>query len=270
MNSLRCAQCSLLNFTVSDVCKRCGAPLNPAPEGEGAFQQQGGFENYSDQTAYNATASGYFGQNQNYYGGLTAARPPQRKGKSTLTVLLALLALVALLGIPVYLKNRSDARFANLQWREYNSDDSSYTVLMPGAPKVENEQMNTPAGPVKMNGARVDIDKDAIFGVMYFEYPTVAPNVPVDMLFDKGLESMTSRTDVTVLSRKNITLNGNPGVEVEIKPPASANRDHDKGVLRLYWVAPRLYIVLTGGPDSTEASTARTKFLDSFKLNRNR
>ena len=73
------------------------------------------------------------------------------------------------------------------------------------------------------------------FAMGTVDFGPIASDMPVDKLFDKAIESLASRTQVTVLSRKNITLNGHPGFEVEVKPPASAGKDGDKGVFRFYW-----------------------------------
>ncbi|HYJ45533.1 MAG TPA: hypothetical protein VEV81_02895, partial [Pyrinomonadaceae bacterium] len=57
------------------------------------------------------------------------------KGKSVGATLLALLCLVALVGIPLYLKNRGTNEFANISWREFKADDGSFSILMPGYPE---------------------------------------------------------------------------------------------------------------------------------------
>jgi hypothetical protein len=260
MNRTRCSQCSLINFASSEVCKRCGEPLTPVYDIEGGTEPDASQDSYSLQTPSSSGAHGYAYQ----YG----MSPASGKGKSVGLVMLALICLVALIGIPLYLKNRGTNEFAGLAWKEYKPDDGSFSILMPGVPMKNSMGMTTPVGMVQVNMYFMETEGKTAFGVGSMEFPSASATLPIDQVFDKTIESMTKRTEATILSRKNITLGGHPGIELEIKPPAKANKDGDKGLMRVYWAAPKIYIVMVGGPDSAEAAAARAKYLDSFKLNK--
>ena len=262
MSSIRCSQCSLVNFTTATACKRCGQPLaTDAPSyWETPVQNQGEtFMPSNDEWAAPQSQA----QTPNYY-----ALPPltsdSRSKKTVGIVVVAILCLVAVISIPLLLKSGKSANAASYNWQDYTPDDMAFTVSMPGEPK--NTTMAR--GPVEIHMSTVGMSKQTAFAVMYLDLPPESVNMPVDRLFDAAMQSMKQRQEVTVLNRKDITLDGHKGIELAIKPPESAG-PVGTGVCRIYWVPPRLYVLVAGGPDSSEASAARIRFLDSFKLLKN-
>lgn len=265
MNSVRCVNCSLVNFAESSECKRCGAPLGSAEGNEGQAQALAQSESYSGPTY--ASASGYSGQYQSYFED-SSASSGSRQGKTIGVVLIALICLVAVIGVPWYLSRKSE--LATLEWREYKPDDGAFSILMPGEPKRNSASRTTRSGTNYMTMYTYATEGGTAFAIGYVQYPSVSPNAPVELLFDEAIDSMSGQGQIAILSRKNVTLDGHQAVELEVKPPESANRSGDKGVFRLYWAPPRMYIIGVGGPDSHEASATRMKYLDSFKVNNNR
>jgi hypothetical protein len=69
-----------------------------------------------------------------------------------------------------------------------------------------------------------------------------------------------------MVSKKEISLEGYPGLEVEMTVPPSSVPGGGLAVSRIYWVAPRIYMVFIGGVEGSEIYRDRAKFLDSFKL----
>jgi len=267
MNSIRCGKCALVNFTSTEVCKRCGEPLNAQPSDE-AYAQPAHFETQQTQNSYETAQGAYGYTNQQNYYGAAQGYPNAKKSRGAGATLLAVICLVALIGIPWYLKSRGGAakEFASLSWREFKAEDGSFSIQMPGEVKKNGFALPAPTGSVAVTMYHFETAGQTAFVVGVIDYQSAAPNVPVDKLYDKAIESLTTRSQMTVLNRKVVTLNGRQGIEIEVKPPASANKDGDKGVFRLYWVSPKVYMIGVGGPDSQEAAAARTKFLDSFKI----
>jgi len=267
MNSIRCGKCALVNFTSSDVCKRCGEPLSSAINDD-SYAQPSEFGTNQAQASYEtaSTSYGYASQQQQGYYGAAQGYPAVKKSKGMGATLLALVCLIALVGIPWYLKSRGANEFANASWRDFKSDDGSFSVSIPGEPKQRSMSMPSPKGNITVTMYYYVTGGGSEFAMGSIDFGPAASDMPVDKLFDKAIESLAARTQVTVLNRKNIMLNGHPGFEVEVKPPASAGKDGEKGVFRFYWAPPRIYMVGIGGPDSPEATAARTKFLDSFKI----
>lgn len=270
MTTIRCSNCSFLSFATADVCKRCGSPLNSRADNLSQTQPSTPSETSSGQSSFpiHMQAGGF----QPYFYD-SPVRRDAPKGKTIGVILLALISLVVLIGIPIYLKHSGGSNLASLQWRDYKFADGSYSILMPGEPLHSSDSLPSPAGTVKIEIAHVEVNrgtsKESTFGVLFMEYPNPTSNVTNEQLFDKALESLAHRSGLSVLNSKKITLDGYQGLEVEVKPPASAHKDGDKGVFRIYSIPPRVYMIGVGGPDSPEAAAARIKFLDSFKPNQN-
>jgi hypothetical protein len=259
MSSIRCSQCSLVNFTTATACKRCGLPLasdtsayweTPSPNQGETFMPPNN-EWSASQSQFHA---------QPYYA-VTPLTSDSRSKKTVGIVVVAILCLVAAISIPLFLKSGKEPGVASYNWQDYSPDDMSFSISMPGAPK--NTSMSR--GPVTMHMSSVEFGKQTAFAVMYADLPVQAMDLPVDRLFDLALQSMKQRQEMIVLSRKDISLDGHQGMELALKPPASAGAV-GTGVCRIYWIPPRLYVIAAGGPDSSESSSARTRFLNSFRL----
>lgn len=259
MTSIRCSQCSLVNFTTASTCKRCGTPL--------AIEEMTDWETnpHNHDTAYTPPTDGWSSVQtqlppQTYYAS-THPVSDSRSKKTIGIVVIAILCVVAVISIPLYLKSGKAMDSVSYNWRDYSPDDVSFSISMPGEPK----HATMGRGGLQMHMTTVELGKHNAFAVMYADLPPAAMNLPVDRIFDAALESMKRRQEMIVLSRKEISLEGHTGMELGLKPPASAGAV-GTGVCRIYWIPPRLYIIAAGGPDSPEQSAAKTRFLDSFKL----
>lgn len=257
MSSTRCSQCSLVNFTTATVCKRCGLPLNA--------EASAGWESPSPHQGDSfMPPSDEWSASQPHFQSPYALPPPasdSRSRKKVGIIVVAILCLVAVVSLPLLLKSGKSVNAASYNWQEYSPDDMTFSVTMPGEPK--NTTMSR--GPMQMHMSTVELGKQTAFAVMYTDLPPAAMNVSVDRIFEVAVQSMKQRQEVIVLNRKDISLNGHRGMELDIQPPASAGAV-GTGVCRIYWAPPRLYILVAGGPDSAESSAARTRFLESFKL----
>lgn len=259
MTSIRCSQCSLVNFSTANACKRCGSPLAV----EGATDWEAGRNNFAE--TYAPPADGWSSVQtqlppQTYY----ASSHPVSDSRSKKTigiVVVAILCLVAVISIPLYLKSGKATDAVSYNWREYSPDDVSFSISMPNEPK----HATMGRGGLQMHMVTVELGKHNAFAVMYADLPPEAMNLSEDRIFDAAIESMNRRQEMIILSRKEISLDGHTGMELGLKPPASAGAV-GTGVCRIYWIPPRLYIIAAGGPDSPEQSAAKARFLDSFKL----
>lgn len=271
MNSIRCSNCSLLNFDTATSCKRCGLPFNSEAEaGQGAQQ-------YAPSESYTQPAEGgsYFWDQPNYepnYFPPPAPASSSSGGKRVigLAVLLAILGLVSFIAVPKILKPKR-ANLANLSWTDYKSTDGSFSVTLPSSsPKETQVSQPTAVGNIQVHMVISEIDRDSACMVMYADYPMMG-KVSEEMLYEQTLKSMESADaqQFAPTSRKFITRDGHRGIEAEFKP-AMLKRVDAKARARLFWVAPRLYLVMSGGPETPEFDTVSNRCLDSFKISNGR
>ena len=261
----RCSSCGFLNFASASTCKRCKAALAVSEvPGSNYF---GGYAPHLQpqyQTASDYSQTSYQPQ---YFPAPVASLPRTSKHGGTNAVLFSLLGVVVAVaaGIGVLWKFNKPAP-STLVWQEYKSEDESFTVAMPTKPVQEVESKATPMGSVQSHMMAGNMGRDGIYIVAYTDFPSESTKAPVNLLLDSAAQGAVTNSGATMVSKKNISLDGYPGLEVEMTVPPSQVPGGGLAVSRLYWVAPRLYMVFVGGLTSSEIYRDRAKFLDSFKL----
>ena len=117
-----------------------------------------------------------------------------------------------------------------------------------------------------MHMVMAEMGSRGAYMVGYADYPGNTSKVQSDALLEMAANGAVSHSGATLVNKKSISLDGYPGLELELLPPEGQRLDGGRGYCRIYWIAPRIYMTFAGGPDSGEGSQATTKFLDSFKL----
>ncbi len=271
MNSFRCSNCSLLNFDTAGACKRCGLPFDSEAEPANGPQHYEPSQPSPQDYPQPAEGNSYFWDQPQYQPSYIPPRPapaPSGGGGKIVgvIVLVAVVGLVAFLAIPKLLKPRT-ANLANLTWSEYKARDGSFKVSLPAAPKESQMNQATPLGSIPVKVVLAEIDKQSACMVMYADYPQAA-KISEEMLYEQTLKSMESAkaSHLAPGARKFINHDGHRGIEAEFKPEAMKELD-GKARARIFWVQPRLYVVMAAGPETPEFDGVGARCLDSFKFN---
>lgn len=288
MNNVRCVNCGFLNFASALTCKRCKAEFESAPAllGNSPSIDDGASSQVNYQAAPSQVVLSQAAPHQAapewsqpafqppfqpplYFPTPIAPLPRPSKYGATNAVLWTLLgvAIFIALSIGAIWKFGKAASSANYVWQEYKAPDESYTILMPNHPVETVQSQSTPAGEIQMHISGVEMGQNGAYMVAYADYPGNFTKLSSQELLDAGAQGAVTRSGATLVSKKNITLDGYPGVELELLPPAGEGLNGGHARARIYWAAPRLYIMFTGVSKSVDETTM-TKFLDSFKLNK--
>jgi hypothetical protein len=266
VSSIRCLNCGFLNFSADSVCKRCRAALIP-PSDNPYFnsyvaRMHGGYQPAPEYIPPGYTQPAY---SQSYFPGAVAALPRVSKNGGTNAALVALvgLALAVAAGVGVLWKigNRS----ANFAWQEYSSEDQTYSVMMPKKPAQFVQSQPSAVGNLQVHVMTVDTDDGGAFVAMHSDYPGQFSEVPADEVLDSAVQGIASSSEATILGRKNISLDGHQGLEIELS--VKQLKGLGRAVARVYWVAPRrMYVMIAVAPPSSDADAQLARFLDSLKL----
>jgi hypothetical protein len=147
--------------------------------------------------------------------------------------------------------------FLPYRWQTYVAPDKSFSIDFPGNPQEETIKVPLQnLGEAIVHTASVQI----IFHCTVTDDENVTGKTP-DEVLDSGLEGMLRKVQGTVLSKKRIAVQGNPGLEIR----ASA-RNNSSVDARLILVSDRLYMIMvveTG--QSNDVKTVQRVFR-SFKL----
>jgi len=93
------------------------------------------------------------------------------------TRLIAACVAVCLGGVPLF------AQDADLTWKRHTSDGGRFSVLLPGNPKTQTQQTDSPLGKLTVNSVMVEPTAKLAFLVSWNEYPaTIRDDDPQDVL----------------------------------------------------------------------------------------
>lgn len=151
------------------------------------------------------------------------------------------------------------------EWKIFSPKDGGFTVLMPGMPMEDKQDVKTVGGDISVILHILEVKNEGSLVVSYSEYPDAAFKGGDD---DKRLDSARDGAVVSakgkLKSEKKITLDGRPGRDLHIETSA-------KGVegavrTRIYAVNKRLFQTMVVGTRDFVGGKDAERFLDSFKL----
>ena len=148
-----------------------------------------------------------------------------------------------------------------LDFQKYTSAAGKFTVLFPGKPKEQVQEIDTKGGKLKVVTTTVDPAPNLIYVVSVNDYPEdVAKTEPQALL--KGVRDGNKGEDGKIVKDEEITLGKDkvPGREILIAKKTLYYR------ARLYLAGNRLYQLIVAGPKEAVTSKEADKFLDSFAL----
>jgi hypothetical protein len=140
--------------------------------------------------------------------------------------------------------------------------------LLPKEPVESVQKQPSAVGDLETHIAMSSMHAEGVYVIAYTDAPYSEPGIPMDMFLNQAAQGGVNAAGATMVGTKNITLDGYPGIEVEMIVPPEKIPGGGRAVCRIYWVSPRLYEVFVGGPESSQVYLTRTKFLDSFHLSK--
>lgn len=176
-------------------------------------------------------------------------------------IILLLLYAVAVPGLVLGMLPKNDKPV----WTKYS--DGSYVIEMPG--NLKEEVVNVaPVGhpPIPFHNTLADLGRNGACIVGYGDYSNYRFTLPIDEVLDTAIKGANLKGDSTTISKKRISLNGNEGFEVELKPSVEKYGSNAFAMARVYWIPPRIYMNVIAGTKGGELYRDRVLFLDSFQL----
>jgi hypothetical protein len=138
----------------------------------------------------------------------------------------------------------------------YKSNESGFTVGLPGPPKTSSQNLTTVAGTLPVHTARYDSGSDLVLSVTTTNYPKDFATLKPEKLFDGILDAMRG-ADGKVTEKAEVTIGADkhPGREWRIEAGKQVIR------VRVYLVGSRLYQVMANGSkDGVSGSVAEDLF----------
>ena len=151
-------------------------------------------------------------------------------------------------------------------WREVAAPDGGFRIKMRGDPRVEERNLDTPAG--KITGHLYSLDaKDSVFAVGFADYPRqILQGAPPSRMFANLRDSWLKRIDGRPEGNAtDIKLDGKwVGMEFTARGKLEGRDAWMRG--RLYLVDNRLYQLIVFGNKETIPVSDINQFMGSFKV----
>lgn len=163
--------------------------------------------------------------------------------------------------ITAIVMNKGGAAQTASAWQEFSHAAGKFTVLMPAAPKEQQQAVQTVAGPIAMHMFFYEFKGgQSMYGVIYSDYPASVANADPQKVLDGGRDGAVAEMKGRLLQEQNITIQGHPGRELHIEIPQGMVK------ARIYLVGVRLYQILSVSTKEMISPEDTEKFFSSFRL----
>ena len=132
---------------------------------------------------------------------------------------------------------------------------AGFSIMMPGTPKADDQQVPTAAGQITMHSYSMDMN-GAGYVVMYADYP-MAMDPKTGLAGVRNGEVGTGK----LVSEKDFTVSGSPAKKIVV-----TTADGHTMVSEMVLVGKRLYQVIYVTNDAKNAENASNGFMTSFQL----
>jgi hypothetical protein len=176
-----------------------------------------------------------------------------------------LLILLYAMAVPAYVAAMFPKAIKPV-WRQYESDGGKFTVRIPGEPHHLLFNFEAQAGPVPWHTIEIDLGSKGACIAGYADFTGYILKGSVETMLDAAAEAAYKREEMTLISKKSISLHGYEGRELLLQLSPTKYGKDAFAIARIYLAFPRLYVNIIGGPNSSEIYQDRFKFLDSFRI----
>ncbi len=146
-------------------------------------------------------------------------------------------------------------------FKEFRSAEGRFTVLMPGEPKRQTQNADTPVGKVEMVMFTAGTNKIGC-AVSYADYPEQMVNsTDPQKLLDGATNGAVANVKGKLVSESKMSFNGLPARNIVIEIPNKAFI-----TARLILNGPRFYQLMFIAPTQKDHEQDISKFLDSFQI----
>jgi ABC-type glycerol-3-phosphate transport system substrate-binding protein len=148
-------------------------------------------------------------------------------------------------------------------WQDFTGPEGDFTVMLPGIPKDETQQVESDIGEITVNLFQLPFGNFA-YVVAYSDYPMdVVQSKGAQIILDGARDGAVTNTGGTLLEEQDIEIQGYPGRQLKVKSPDG------EGIAqaRMYLVGNRLYQIFVASPTADSGSPDIPKYLESFRLN---
>ena len=152
---------------------------------------------------------------------------------------------------------------AKIKMQSFNSPEGKFSIMGPPQFQKNSQSIPTKVGNIELvTYTSSDSKSGTAFIVGYSDYPAELVKLSnPQKLLESAKNGQVSKTKGKLVSEKQISIQGYPGIEVQIAS--------EMGVTlygRLYMIENRLYQILSAVPSSQKLDNEIAQYLESFQL----
>jgi len=149
-------------------------------------------------------------------------------------------------------------------WRDFRPAQGLFTVQMPSEP-IAHEPTTERSGPYMftrhMYESRVG-GGSTLYIVVDFSPPLSMENFSYEKALDWELNNIAQKTSSAIVSKTNVTVNGYPGVEFELKPPDNLALASPKSFGKIFMNSEHEYLMSITASEGSELLAGKDTFLN--------
>ena len=173
-------------------------------------------------------------------------------------VLVWLFVSSALFAAPALQQQNSNSSNSKDEWKEYSYASDGFAVSAPAEPVLNKQSQSAPAGNVEVHNYTIELGNNSGVMISSTQFPSAQGDPKA---FLQGVKnSAAGAMNGKITSEKEITLDGNPGVQFEV----DSQNFHVRS--RMYVVKDRLLTLVAVAPNDSKIPPTADRVFDSFKL----
>ncbi|MBN1218138.1 MAG: hypothetical protein JXM69_04360 [Anaerolineae bacterium] len=174
-----------------------------------------------------------------------------------------------LLEVPEPFATDLPADAPDAEWVEFSSAEGGFSVRFPTEPSEQTQGTPTVMGEIEMQIFMAPLGEEAIFGVMYNDFPLDISSVTaerIEEILDSGRDSALANMGGEMVNEESVSLDQYPGRHITFEISKDKFPGGGKGVLRAYLIENRLYQLIALGSHQGITDEDIEFFINSFEL----
>jgi hypothetical protein len=177
-----------------------------------------------------------------------------------LLIVISCIGLVGAVLIPHLLLSKG-----KVAWQDFRPAYGTFSVKMPSKPVEHNPQSRKFGAYTLTNHpyeSTVRGQGATLYVVVDFSPVLQTEGLSYDTLLDGELNYLINATNSTLVTKRPTTINGYPGLEFEVKPPANLALESPRVFGKLFMNSEHLYLMQITASETSELLAGKDQFLN--------
>jgi len=145
------------------------------------------------------------------------------------------------------------------EWKQYVYPNDGFAISAPAKPQAQDQSTDTATGRLQSHTYAIELGGDSGFMVSVTDFGK-GPNINAKAMLQAARDGSLKSTNSKLISEKEISLEGNPGLEFDFEAPAHHGR------ARYYIFQGRLLTLMSIAPAGKPLSLDTARIFNSLRF----